>query len=249
MKIRKQRECTINQLIWHRGKLVVQPWAASLDHVWVPTTENKYTQFLGYRSRRYGCSNASDQTESLQYINSNSNTIELGQYKRHRQQMVDLKAKLKNCFLWNLYLSIRFPYMNVILRICCINRFTSLCKNLFNLLEFLAEAFRCHLHHFQCLTVPVVIAGQNDPIYKLLPSSVIWTPRSTAQAKQQTKSWKPTITIISDLNSVNGPSQETEETSRPTRPVENVVLTTKGLQERNTTVVWDDGGKIFKIIN
>ena len=26
--------------------------------------------------------------------------------------------------------------------ICCINRFTSLCKNLFNLLEFLAEAFR-----------------------------------------------------------------------------------------------------------
>ena len=36
---------------------------------------------------------------------------------------------------------------------CCINRFTSLCKNLFNLLEFLAEAFRCHVHHFQCLTV------------------------------------------------------------------------------------------------
>ena len=26
--------------------------------------------------------------------------------------------------------------------ICCINRFTSLCKNVFNLLEFLAEAFR-----------------------------------------------------------------------------------------------------------
>ena len=37
--------------------------------------------------------------------------------------------------------------------ICCINRFTSLCKNLFNLLEFLAEAFRCHMHHFQCLSV------------------------------------------------------------------------------------------------
>ena len=34
--------------------------------------------------------------------------------------------------------------------LCCINWFTSLCKNLFNLLEFLAEAFRCHLHHFQC---------------------------------------------------------------------------------------------------
>ena len=32
-----------------------------------------------------------------------------------------------------------------------------------------------------------VISGQNDPMYKLLPTSVIWTPRSTAQAKQQTK--------------------------------------------------------------
>ena len=42
--------------------------------------------------------------------------------------------------------------------ICCINRFTSLCKNLFNLLEFLAEAFRCHVHHFQCLTVSVDLA-------------------------------------------------------------------------------------------
>ena len=35
----------------------------------------------------------------------------------------------------------------------CINWFTSLCKNLFNLLEILAEAFRCHVHHFQCLMV------------------------------------------------------------------------------------------------
>ena len=25
-------------------------------------------------------------------------------------------------------------------------------RNLLNLLEFLAEAFRCHVHHFQCLT-------------------------------------------------------------------------------------------------
>ena len=30
--------------------------------------------------------------------------------------------------------------------IYCIKRFTSLCKNLFNLLEVLAEAFRCHVH-------------------------------------------------------------------------------------------------------
>ena len=39
--------------------------------------------------------------------------------------------------------------------LCFINRFTSLCKNLLNLLEFLAEAFRCHVHHFQCFAVPV----------------------------------------------------------------------------------------------
>ena len=47
----------------------------------------------------------------------------------------------------------------------CINRFTSLCKNLFNLLEFLAEAFRCNVHHFQCLTVPVELgpsSNEND---------------------------------------------------------------------------------------
>ena len=31
-----------------------------------------------------------------------------------------------------------------------------------------------------------------------------------------------------------------EETSTPTRPVENVVLTTKGLQERNINVEWDE---------
>ena len=30
----------------------------------------------------------------------------------------------------------------------------------------------------------------------------------------------------------------------PTRPVENVVSTTKGLQERKITIEWDDGGKI-----
>jgi hypothetical protein len=32
-----------------------------------------------------------------------------------------------------------------------------------------------------------VIAGQNDPIYTLLPTSVNRTSRSTAQAMQQTK--------------------------------------------------------------
>ena len=54
---------------------------------------------------------------------------------------------------------------------------------------------------------------------------------------KQTKFWKPTITIISDLNSVKCPIQETKVTSTPTRPVENVVLTTKGLQDRNIQIL------------
>ena len=33
-------------------------------------------------------------------------------------------------------------------------------------------------------------------------------------------------------NEYNCPSQETEVTSTPTRPVDNVVITTKGLQDR-----------------
>ena len=36
---------------------------------------------------------------------------------------------------------------------------------------------------------------------------------------------------------VNCPSQETEVTSTPTRPVENVVITTEGLQERNNLLL------------
>ena len=42
----------------------------------------------------------------------------------------------------------------------CIIRFTSFhCARTFHLLVFLAEAFRCHVHHFQCLTVPVEQTG------------------------------------------------------------------------------------------
>ena len=37
--------------------------------------------------------------------------------------------------------------------------------------------------------------------------------------------------------SVNCPSQETEVTSTPTRPVHNVVITTKGLQDRNINIL------------
>ena len=35
----------------------------------------------------------------------------------------------------------------------------------------------------------------------------------------------------------------------PQDPVENVVLTTRGLQERTHKCGWDDGGQIGKIIN
>ena len=36
---------------------------------------------------------------------------------------------------------------------------------------------------------------------------------------------------------VNCPSQDTEVTSTPTRPVDNVVIATKGLQDRNTNII------------
>ena len=36
---------------------------------------------------------------------------------------------------------------------------------------------------------------------------------------------------------VNCPSQETDVTSTPTRPIENVVITTKGLQDRNIHIL------------
>ena len=36
---------------------------------------------------------------------------------------------------------------------------------------------------------------------------------------------------------LNFPIQETEETSTPTRPVENVVITMKGLQDRNNLLL------------
>ena len=38
-------------------------------------------------------------------------------------------------------------------------------------------------------------------------------------------------------STVNCPSQETEVTSTPTRPVDNVVIPTKGLQDRNTNII------------
>ena len=52
----------------------------------------------------------------------------------------------------------------------------------------------------------------------------------------------------------NCPSQDTEVTSTPTRPVENVVITKKGLQERNNLLLYgwtvENKGKliVFEII-
>ena len=45
------------------------------------------------------------------------------------------------------------------------------------------------------------------------------------------------VQSVIETSTVNCPSQETEETSIPTRLVENVVLRTKGLQERNTQLL------------
>ena len=56
------------------------------------------------------------------------------------------------------------------------------------------------------------------------------------------------LTWAVDLGSSKS-SQEKEETTTPTRPVEDVVLTTKGLQERNTQMLDDATVKIGKIIN
>ena len=59
-------------------------------------------------------------------------------------------------------------------------------------------------------------------------------------SKIQTKHSRSEVgssTCFSQL--VNCPSLETEVTSRPTRPVENIVITTKGLQD----IRWDDGEK------
>ena len=59
-------------------------------------------------------------------------------------------------------------------------------RNLLNLLEFLAEAFRCHVHHFQCLTVLVELASMiiyiRNPIHSLTQS---YTAATTSLLTQQ----------------------------------------------------------------
>ena len=90
-----------------------------------------------------------------------------------------------------------------------------------------------------------VIAGQNDPMSKLLPSSVIWTPRSIVQTKQQKKFRNPTITVISVLSS----------NCQLPKPGDRINLTPyktcrkrRANDERPTgkkhKIEWDDSGKI-----
>ena len=54
------------------------------------------------------------------------------------------------------------------------------------------------------------------------------------------------------LPTVNCPSQETEVTSTPTRPADNVVITTKGLQDRNIHIfdgpTLENKGKLIPFI-
>ena len=52
------------------------------------------------------------------------------------------------------------------------------------------------------------------------------------------------IVVVSVLLTVNCPSQETEVTSTATRPVDNVVITTKGLQDRNNNYLMEIRWKI-----
>ena len=45
------------------------------------------------------------------------------------------------------------------------------------------------------------------------------------------------ICMFLSCRPVNCPSQETEVTSTPTRPVDNVVIATKGLQDKNINII------------
>ena len=80
---------------------------------------------------------------------------------------------------------------------------------------------------------------------------VIWTPRSTAQTKQQTKFWKPTITIISDLNpNCQLPKLGDRRNSNTHKTCWKCCINNeRPTEKKHTNVVWDDGVKIGKIIN
>ena len=73
---------------------------------------------------------------------------------------------------WNIFLLFCPSWSCTI--ICCINQFTTLSKKFFNLLEFLAEASRCHVHHFQCLMVPVELAAMFQFMVVGIAEILLW---------------------------------------------------------------------------
>ena len=57
-------------------------------------------------------------------------------------------------------------------------------------------------------------------------------------------SCRPFVAITTLSTGLLGVEVTSEVTSTPTRPVDNVVIATKGLQDRNINIIsWDDGGK------
>ena len=93
--------------------------------------------------------------------------------------------------------------------------------------------------------------GVNSKFYLHLEFIYLYFPPSSQLVYVMFLSCRPFV-VITTLSTglvgveitINCPSQETEVTSTPTRPVDNVLITTKGLQDRNITYnSWDDGGK------
>ena len=86
-------------------------------------------------------------------------------------------SKLQNSshFTWWLTKCLSIFQQNYVLfcTIICII-FTSLCKNLVKLTWVLAEAFRCHVHHFQCLTVLVELAAMFQFVVVGLAEMLLW---------------------------------------------------------------------------
>ena len=82
------------------------------------------------------------------------------------------------------------------------------------------ERFQLELNYYVTYFSTVVLS--NSRVFLSCRSFVVNTTFSTA------------LLGVKVPPATSCPSQETEETLTPKRAVENVVLTTKGLQERNT---------------
>ena len=75
----------------------------------------------------------------------------LSKFKFHMLHSYELEIHIFRVYSYMtlIYLNIlshNTCFVHLDLALCCNNRFSSLCKNLFNLLEFLAEGFRCYVH-------------------------------------------------------------------------------------------------------